>query len=109
MRGERDLEKIEKHRLSIQPLRRLAVGLVLAYVALAILFYFLAGEQLHLRESRGNVAVLPAEAGTAVCCEDPAAGEHQRPVGNLLPAQCGDGYDGAVGAAGWKPAPVSEL
>ena len=57
MRGERDLEKIEKHRLSIQPLRRLAVGLVLAYVALAILFYFLAGEQLHLRESRGNVAV----------------------------------------------------
>ncbi len=69
MRGERDLEKIEKHRLSIQPLRRLAVGLVLAYVALAILFYFLAGEQLHLRESRGNVAVLPAEAGTVELCQ----------------------------------------
>lgn len=37
------------------PLRFLAAGLVLAYVAAIILFYFLAGEQLHLRNSRGDI------------------------------------------------------
>lgn len=45
-------------------LRRLAAGLVLAYTAAVILFYFLAGEQLHLRQSRGNIDLLPADSGT---------------------------------------------
>lgn len=45
-------------------LRRLAVLLLAGYLAAVVLFYFLAGEQLHLRESRGNIDVLPAEKGT---------------------------------------------
>ena len=45
-------------------LRRLAVVLLLGYVAAIVLFYFLAGEQLHLRDSRGNLELLPAESGT---------------------------------------------
>ena len=45
-------------------LRRLAVLLLGGYLAAVVLFYFLAGEQLHLRESRGNIDSLPAESGT---------------------------------------------
>ncbi len=45
-------------------LRRLAVVLLVGYLAAVVLFYFLAGEQLHLRESRGNIGLLPAESGT---------------------------------------------
>lgn len=45
-------------------LRRLAVVLLVGYLAAVVLFYFLAGEQLHLRESRGNIDILPAESGT---------------------------------------------
>lgn len=45
-------------------LRRMAVILLTGYWALVILFYFLAGEQLHLRKSRGNIDLLPAESGT---------------------------------------------
>lgn len=45
-------------------LRRLAVVLLVGYLAAVVLFYFLAGEQLHLRESRGNTGLLPAESGT---------------------------------------------
>lgn len=45
-------------------LRRLAGVLLIGYLAAVILFYFLAGEQLHLRESRGNIDLLPAESGT---------------------------------------------
>ena len=36
-------------------LRRLALILVVGYIAAVILFYFLAGEQLHLRQSRDNL------------------------------------------------------
>lgn len=45
-------------------LRQLAVVLLVGYLAAVVLFYFLAGEQLHLRESRGNIDILPAESGT---------------------------------------------
>ena len=45
-------------------LRRLAGVLLIGYLAAVVLFYFLAGEQLHLRESRGNIDLLPAESGT---------------------------------------------
>lgn len=45
-------------------LRRLAVVLLAGYLAAVVLFYFLAGEQLHLRESRGNIDILSAESGT---------------------------------------------
>lgn len=45
-------------------LRRMAVILLTGYWTLVLLFYFLAGEQLHLRKSRGNMDFLPAESGT---------------------------------------------
>lgn len=45
-------------------LRRLAIVLLAGYLAVVVLFYFLAGEQLRFRNSRGNIAVLPAECGT---------------------------------------------
>ena len=45
-------------------LRRLATVLLVGYLVAVVLFYFLAGEQLHLRESRGNIDLLPAESGT---------------------------------------------
>lgn len=45
-------------------LRRLAIILVLCYSLFVALFYFLAGEQLHLRESRGNIELPIADSGT---------------------------------------------
>ena len=45
-------------------LRRLALFLVVGYLATTVLFYFLAGEQLHLRESRGDLALPVADSGT---------------------------------------------
>lgn len=45
-------------------LRRLALILVIGYAAAVILFYFLAGEQLHLRQSRGNLELPAADSGT---------------------------------------------
>ena len=45
-------------------LRRLALILIIGYAAAVVLFYFLAGEQLHLRQSRGNVELPAADSGT---------------------------------------------
>lgn len=45
-------------------LHRLTIVLLMGYTATIVLFYFLAGEQLHLRDSRGNLELLPAESGT---------------------------------------------
>ena len=45
-------------------LRRLALFLVIGYVAAVVLFYFLAGEQLHLRQSRDNLELPIADSGT---------------------------------------------
>lgn len=45
-------------------LRRLALVLVVGYIAAVILFYFLAGEQLHLRQSRDNLELPVADSGT---------------------------------------------
>lgn len=45
-------------------LRRLALILVIGYIAAVVLFYFLAGEQLHLRQSRGNYGLPAADSGT---------------------------------------------
>lgn len=46
------------------PLRRLAALLVLVYLTAILLFYFLAGEQLHLRQSRHNLSLPIADSGT---------------------------------------------
>lgn len=45
-------------------LHRLALILVIGYVAAVVLFYFLAGEQLHLRQSRDNLELPTADSGT---------------------------------------------
>ena len=45
-------------------LRRLAAALVFGYVLFVLLFYFLAGEQLHLRESRGALTSQVADRVT---------------------------------------------
>ena len=45
-------------------LRRLALILVIGYIAAVVVFYFLAGEQLHLRQSRGNLELPAADSGT---------------------------------------------
>lgn len=58
------MEDVQKEAYSAASLRHLAIGLVLAYVAAVVLFYFLAGEQLHLRQSRGDVALPAADRGT---------------------------------------------
>jgi len=42
----------------------MALILVIGYIAATVLFYFLAGEQLHLRESRGDVELPAADSGT---------------------------------------------
>ena len=34
------------------------------YIGLASLFYYLIGEQLYFRDSRGNISLIPAESGT---------------------------------------------
>ena len=45
-------------------LRQLALILVIGYAAAVVLFYFLAGEQLHLRQSRDNLELPAADSGT---------------------------------------------
>lgn len=45
-------------------LRRMALSLVIGYAAAVVLVYFLAGEQLHLRQSRGNLELPAADSGT---------------------------------------------
>lgn len=45
-------------------LGRLAVILVAVYIVSVISFYFLAGEQLHLRQSRSNLPLPVADSGT---------------------------------------------
>lgn len=69
MDGTRDdivLEKVGNNEINknIWIIRRLAALLLIGYAALIILFYFLAGEQLHLRQSRGNTELPSADSGT---------------------------------------------
>ncbi len=45
-------------------IKKAALIVLVAYMVLTVAFYFLAGEQLHLRQSRGNMEQLPAESGT---------------------------------------------
>lgn len=60
--AKKSAEKVGHTNISL--LRRLAAILIVGYVAFIMLFYFLADEQLHLRESRGDLALLAAESGT---------------------------------------------
>jgi ABC-type polysaccharide/polyol phosphate export systems, permease component len=44
--------------------KKVCVVIFACYVALAVAFYFLAGEQLHFRDSRGNIKMPVANSGT---------------------------------------------
>lgn len=46
-------------------LRKIFLTVLAVYVLLIICFYFLAGEQLHIRQSRGNITMPAADAGAA--------------------------------------------
>jgi len=52
------------HGADRPPLCRLAAVLVMVYAAAVVLFYFLAGDQLHLRRSRGEITMHTADSGT---------------------------------------------
>lgn len=58
------MDNVQEEHASPLPLHRLALGLVLVYVSAVFLFYFLAGEQLHFRQSRANIGLLGADSST---------------------------------------------
>ncbi len=63
------MRKADKHaKKDVQSyapiLRRMTLILVVGYIIATILFYFLAGEQLHLRQSRGDLKLPIADSGT---------------------------------------------
>lgn len=45
-------------------LRRVSAALILVYLVLSVLFYFLAGHQLHFRQSRENIDMQAANSGS---------------------------------------------
>lgn len=47
-----------------QKLKRILIGCVAVYIGLVIAFYFLAGEELRIRDSRGDIAMLTANDAT---------------------------------------------
>lgn len=54
-------------------------GIIFAvYLLLIVSFYFLAGDQLRFRDSRGNLAMPAAEAGAAELCEGVSVDQHFR-------------------------------
>ncbi len=54
----------DSRKKTADPLRRLPLAVVLSYIVAVVLFYFLAGEQLHLRRSRGDLSLPVADSGT---------------------------------------------
>lgn len=58
------MEKKVGERFWAPELKKPAYTLIVMYVILVITFYFLAGDQLHLRQSRGNLDMPAAESGT---------------------------------------------
>jgi ABC-2 type transport system permease protein len=50
--------------LNQKTLRILGVAIVIGYLLMAVIFYFLAGEQLHFRESRENINMQTANSGS---------------------------------------------
>ena len=57
-------DKVQDKETNMPLLRRLALVLAIGYIVAVILFYFLAGEQLHLRQSRDNLELPTADSGT---------------------------------------------
>lgn len=57
------MRKSRKDPINVN-MQRVSIVVLAVYIFLVAAFYFLAGEQLHLRDSRGNLELQPAEAGT---------------------------------------------
>ncbi len=53
-------ERMEQYHI----FNRVAVRALLGYLTLVVLFFFLSGEQLHFRRSRGEIAMPAADSGT---------------------------------------------
>jgi len=70
---DQTMDRRGKH---ISPLRRLALALAAGYIAAVALFYVLAGEQLHLRQSRGNLELPVADSGTVELTAGSAVEQH---------------------------------
>ena len=51
-------------------LKKIIALSVIGYMAIVVLFYYLAGEQLHFRDSRGNIEMKPAESSTLELTQD---------------------------------------
>lgn len=58
--GYKEYQPIESHL----PLKKICTIIFLGYFILAVAFYYLAGEQLHYRKSRGDIELLPPNSGT---------------------------------------------
>lgn len=55
---------MDKRQTGEVNIKKALILAAVAYVLLVVLFYFLAGDQLHYRQSRGNLSQFAAEAGT---------------------------------------------
>lgn len=97
-------------------LKKIGLMVLVIYWVLAVSFYFLAGDQLRYRESRGNLVMPDPEGGAVELIEGVLLEQHftaaiQRleavsVMGNLLPAQRWNRHDGAVGRR-WRRAAYS--
>lgn len=54
----------EKQSVQVVNLKKVCLIVALAYIVSTVAFYFLAGEQLHYRNSRGNIEMQTANAAT---------------------------------------------
>lgn len=61
--------RITKEQHPILNVPRILLSIVAIYVFLVVLLYFLMGDQLHLRASRGNMEMPAAESGTVELCQ----------------------------------------
>lgn len=62
---KKDLAKPPKKAVSEEiDLKKIFLTALAVYALLIVSFYFLAGEQLRFRESRGNISLPQADAGT---------------------------------------------
>ena len=68
MKELKRIHQSEIWNLAAPLLRRLAALVVVIYITAVVLFYVLAGDQLHLRRSRGELALPAADSGTVELC-----------------------------------------
>lgn len=57
-------QKTKRHFDDRLPGQKIFAAVIAGYFLLAAAFYLIAGEQLHYRQSRGNMQLLPANSGT---------------------------------------------